>query len=43
MPFEPPTFEEIKMDAEIGSYQEDEGPAQDPLFVERAEMIPKEE
>ena len=43
MPFETPTFEEIKMDAEIGSYQEDDGPTRDPFFVEPAEMMPKEE
>ena len=24
-PWEPPAFEEIRMDAEIGSYQEDDG------------------
>jgi hypothetical protein len=28
-----PAFVEIKMDAEIGSYQEDQDPGRDPLFV----------
>ena len=27
-----PEFTEIKMDAEIGSYQEDRDPSDDPLF-----------
>ncbi len=30
-----PVFEEIKMDAEISSYQEDQDPARDPQFCER--------
>ena len=29
-----PTFAEIKMDAEIGSYQEDTDPARDPIVAE---------
>ena len=29
-----PEFTEIKMDAEIGSYQEDRDPTEDPLFVQ---------
>jgi hypothetical protein len=28
-----PTYAEIKMDAEIGSYQEDSEPAREPLAV----------
>lgn len=31
--WETPVFEELKMDAEIGSYQEDSDPLQDPQFV----------
>jgi hypothetical protein len=30
-----PRFVEIKMDAEIGSYQEDSDPPLDPPFVEK--------
>ena len=34
-----PEFEEIKMDAEIGSYQEDHEPMRDvPPFVEGAQL-----
>jgi hypothetical protein len=33
MAFETPDFVEIRMDAEIGSYQESEDPARDPQFV----------
>ena len=29
-----PTFVDVKMDAEIGSYQEDGGPREDPPFVD---------
>jgi hypothetical protein len=28
-----PAFDEVKMDAEIGSYQEDADPARNPAFV----------
>jgi hypothetical protein len=28
-----PAFDEIKMDAEIGSYQEDSEPTRDPAFL----------
>ena len=36
MTYESPTFVELKMDAEIGSYQEDGDPMRDgPAFVER--------
>jgi hypothetical protein len=31
--WETPVAEELKMDAEIGSYQEDSDPLQDPQFV----------
>lgn len=31
--FEAPEFIEIKMDAEIGSYQEDTDPLRDPYFA----------
>ena len=37
MTFETPRFEEIRMDAEIGSYQEDDGPTEGPLFVDADE------
>ena len=33
--FERPDFVEIKMDAEIGSYQEDSGPRDEPPILER--------
>ena len=33
MEFQTPDFVEIKMDAEIGSYQESDEPTRDPLFV----------
>jgi hypothetical protein len=32
-----PAYEEIKMDAEIGSYQDDSSPERDPLFVESSD------
>ena len=31
MHWETPTYDEVKMDAEIGSYQEDYEPARDPI------------
>jgi hypothetical protein len=34
MDFPKPDFVEIKMDAEIGSYQESEEPSPDPQFVQ---------
>jgi hypothetical protein len=40
--YEHPTFIEIKMDAEIGSYQEDQDPTHDPFFgvaPERIEIV----
>ena len=37
MNFAKPDFVEIKMDAEISSYQESEDPVRDPLFAERAQ------
>jgi hypothetical protein len=36
--FEAPEFIEIKMDAEIGSYQEDTDPLRDPYFVNTEEQ-----
>ncbi len=33
MHFLPPAFVEIKMDAEIGSYQEDDGPGRDSFLL----------
>ena len=33
MEWKPPTFDEIKMDAEIGSYQEDHDPAHESIVV----------
>jgi hypothetical protein len=32
MQWETPSFDEVKMDAEIGSYQEDTDPVHDPSF-----------
>ena len=39
MPWKPPTFVELKMDAEISSYQDEPDPLKPPEepFVERAE------
>jgi hypothetical protein len=33
MIWETPAFVELRMDAEIGSYQEDDGPGDSPYFV----------
>jgi hypothetical protein len=33
MIWETPAFVEIRMDAEIGSYQEDDGPGDSPFFA----------
>ena len=35
MDWKPPTLDEIKMDAEIGSYQEDQDPVREPIADER--------
>jgi hypothetical protein len=37
MIWETPTFVEIRMDAEIGSYQEDGGRGDGPFFAERVD------
>jgi hypothetical protein len=42
MTFERPSFEEIRMDAEIGSYQEDDRPSQGPHFVDADEPLAAE-
>lgn len=40
MTWEAPSFVDLKMDAEIGSYQEDFDPSRDaPAFVESAEEV----
>jgi hypothetical protein len=41
MDFPKPDFVEIKMDAEIGSYQESEEPTRDPQFVQKDESEAK--
>jgi hypothetical protein len=42
MIWETPKFAELKMDAEIGSYQDDFDPSRDePAFVEQDEQAPK--
>jgi hypothetical protein len=41
MVWTPPEVTEVKMDAEIGSYQEDD-PAEGPLFLERAPLDAEE-
>lgn len=38
MDWKTPKFEEVKMDAEIGSYQVDEGPDREPLVDETLEV-----
>jgi hypothetical protein len=43
MSFEKPEFVEIKMDAEIGSYQESDDPERDPQFVEPSRAASREE
>jgi len=42
MIWEPPTFVEMRMDAEIGSYQDDFDPSREqPAFVEPEERSPE--
>src|SRR5262249_9593721 len=43
MTFETPSFEEIRMDAEIGSYQEDDGPTEGPPRFVDADEAPAAE